>query len=190
MRRVVKIGGSLLLRDNLVTAANQWLDAQTGAQTIVIVGGGNLINAVRELDRLRQVDNQSIHWICVDILTATARFASQWFGWPLIETQAEWNTGLKQGFCIDQPVVVTPSIFYNANTLLSDVSLPVDWSTTTDSIAALLAHLVQADELVLLKSCPIPPAQTHQQLADSGIIDPAFPDIVKSLTKVRIEQLP
>ena len=127
MRRVMKIGGSLLLRDNLVTAANQWLDAQTGAQTIVIVGGGNLINAVRELDRLRQVDNQSIHWICVDILTATARFASQWFGWPLIETQAEWNTGLKQGFCIDQPVVVTPSIFYNANTLLSDVSLPVVW---------------------------------------------------------------
>ena len=190
MCRVLKIGGSMLLQDNFATALNRWLDVQPANPTIVIVGGGNLINAVRELERVQPVDQQQVHWTCVDLLTATARFASQWFDWPLIETQAEWKNGLKEGFCDDRPVVITPSTFYNAKTPLTDITLPIGWETTSDSIAALLAHQVQAEELVLLKSCPIPPAQTHQQLAGAGIVDASFPGIANRLATVRIEHLP
>ncbi len=189
MCRVLKIGGSMLLRDDLTTAVNRWIDDQSGPPTIVIVGGGQLINAVRQLDRLRQVDPEQVHWTCVDLLTATARFAAQWFEWRLIETQAEWQHGLKQGFG-DAPVVITPSVFYNPTTPRNAVTLPVDWRTTTDSIAALLAHRLKAEELTLLKSCPIPPGQTHQQLADAGLVDAAFPLIASRLTCVRVEQLP
>ncbi len=50
MRRIIKIGGSMLLRDNLATAVNDWLDAHPADQTMTIIGGGTWIGGVRELE--------------------------------------------------------------------------------------------------------------------------------------------
>lgn len=192
MRRIIKIGGSMLLRDNLAPAVNQWLDAHPADQTMIIVGGGKLIDAVRELDQQHTMAPQQTHWMCVDLLTATACFAADVFGWPLIKTEQEWKEilQLKKTFPSSQlPTVITPSVFYNKSSSVPDTRIPHDWRTTTDSIAALLALQVDADELVLLKSCPIDPQMSLVQLAEAGIVDEALPEVARELRSIRIEQL-
>ena len=195
MRRIIKIGGSMLLRDNLATAVNDWLDAHPADQTMTIIGGGKLIDAVRELDQQHKMPPQQTHWMCVDLLTATASFAADVFGWPLIKTEQEWKEMLQQGKAFPSlrmpalPTVITPAVFYNKSTSVPDTRIPHDWRTTTDSIAALMAIQVDADELVLLKSCPIDPQMSVVQLAEAGIVDEALPGVAKELRSIRIEQL-
>ena len=195
MRRIIKIGGSMLLRDNLATAVNDWLDAPPADQTMTIIGGGKLIDAVRELDQQHKMPPQQTHWMCVDLLTATASFAADVFGWPLIKTEQEWKEMLQQGKAFPSlrmpalPTVITPAVFYNKSTSVPDTRIPHDWRTTTDSIAALLAIQVDADELVLLKSCPIDPQMSLVQLAEAGIVDEALPGVASELRSIRIEQL-
>ena len=53
--------------------------------------------------------------------------------------------------------------------------LPEDWSVTTDSIAAEIAWLWPADELVLFKSCAHPAPGDWTRAADEGAVDQAFP---------------
>ena len=197
MRRIVKIGGSMLLRTDLTTTVNQWLAAHPADQTLIIVGGGKLIDAVRELDQLHPMNQQQIHWTCVDLLTTTANFVAQMFGWPLITTPSHWKAASETPPTQYLPTVIAPEVFYNQRTEpLKHVKscdarqkLPDDWRTTTDSIAGLLSAILDADELVLLKSCPIPANMSPTQLAEAGIVDPAFPDLVDQLRQVRIEQL-
>ncbi len=192
----------MLLRDDLATAVNNWLNKHPADQTWVVIGGGKLIDAMRELDSQHPMDPQQVHWTCVDLLTATARFAAQRFGWPLITTQAEWEVACEYQSKIDQPTgnaptVIAPAVFYNdgppaicnERSNAARLKLPDDWQTTTDSIAGLLAHLANADELVLLKSCPIPSSMSPTQLADAGIVDAAFPEIATLLQRVHVEQL-
>lgn len=196
MRRIIKIGGSMLLRDNLAAAVNHWLNAHPADQTMIIIGGGKLIDAVRELDQNHKMASEQTHWMCVDLLTATACFAADLFGWPLITTEQQWKELVQRGKKSPnlqsherQPTVITPTVFYNRSTNVPNTQVPHDWRTTTDSIAALLAHKIDADELVLLKSCPIAKHMSLSQLADSGIVDEAFPGVAADLRSIRIEQL-
>lgn len=196
MRRIIKIGGSMLLRDNLAAAVNHWLDAHPADQTMIVSGGGKLIDAVRELDQNHKMASEQTHWMCVDLLTATASFAADLFGWPLITNEQQWKELVqgRQKFPNSQshgrqPTVITPAVFYNRSTTVPDIQVPHDWRTTTDSIAALLAHQIDADELVLLKSCPIAKQMSLSQLAKSGIVDEAFPVVAGNLKSIRIEQL-
>ena len=190
----------MLLREHLTTAVNQWLAAQSAGQTLIIIGGGKLIDAVRELDQQHAMPPQQTHWTCVDLLSVTANFAADLFGWPLLKTEQQWDAVVQQNRTLSSPgvtslpTVITPAVFYNERTSVSEAGSPIsglpnDWRTTTDSIAALLAHRVDADELVLLKSCPIPPEMSHTKLAQAGIVDNAFPTIARDLRSVRIEQL-
>jgi hypothetical protein len=46
-----------------------------------------------------------------------------------------------------------------------------DWNTTTDAIAWLLAKLVSADKLVLMKQCSIDPQWSLAEAAERGVVD-------------------
>jgi aspartokinase-like uncharacterized kinase len=62
--------------------------------------------------------------------------------------------------------------------------LPPSWDVTSDSIAARVAHLLRARELVLLKSAPLPPRVDRDEAARLGLVDPAFPEISSRLARV------
>ncbi len=187
MRRVVKVGGSLLVREDLRVALPRWIACQSKAETLVIVGGGELIDAIRNLDRAHGGDPVEIHWLCVDLLETTFRLFSSWFDWECIRTHPALLAAIKSGFRTDSPTLVSVSAFYDRNDSIDGI--PLDWRTTSDTIAALLAQRTAAEELVLLKSCPIDSSASIQQLADLGIIDEALPCIESTVRSIRVESL-
>jgi len=77
--RVVKLGGSLLKRKRLVDEVNTWLLAQRSGDTLMVVGGGAMVDAVRELDSIRQLPSDEVHWLCVDLLHISYQTCSFWF---------------------------------------------------------------------------------------------------------------
>jgi aspartokinase-like uncharacterized kinase len=65
-----------------------------------------------------------------------------------------------------------------------EVSLPHSWRTTSDAIAAWIARIIGAAELVLLKSAPLPESTTLADAAQAGLVDPVFPELARSLPHV------
>jgi len=191
-RRVVKLGGSLLLRDDLTRRFPAWIESAslagiTPTETLVVVGGGKLIDAIRAIDRVRPGNPTAIHWMCVDLLTTTTRLVHDWFPhWQLVSTPADFQKSLKQGFGTSVPALVDVSSFYSPD---ADGGLPTDWDTTSDAIAALLATLVKADELVLLKSCDVDPQASIDELAIAGVVDQAIRRLAAEVTQIRVHRL-
>lgn len=64
--------------------------------------------------------------------------------------------------------------------------LPQNETVTSDSIAARLADVIAADELVLLKSRDALPSATLDQLSAAGYVDSCFPRVARSLNSVRL----
>ncbi|TWU30553.1 amino acid kinase family protein [Novipirellula artificiosorum] len=188
MRRVIKIGGSLLLRTNLVTRLPVRIDELGGgaaSETLVMVGGGEMIDAIRRLDRCRPLDPIATHWQCIELLQQTLEIFHQWFpSWNRIDTRAELEHAIEQGFPTDRPSLVSVEAFYRRDV---PADLPMDWRTTSDSLASLLATLSGSDELVLVKSCQIDDGWTTASLMDKGIIDAAFPWHGASTWRLRVE---
>ena len=63
-------------------------------------------------------------------------------------------------------------------------ALPQDWSTTSDSIAALLANKLALTRVVLVKSCPIPEPFSLEWAARQGVVDRSF---IKASRGLRVE---
>ena len=113
MRRVVKVGGSLLLRENLPSESRSWFAAQRPAENIVIVGGGELINAIRKLDALRESSPAEVHWRCVGLLSTTFQIVCDWFpDWEHVSTAEAFQRGVDFGFCSGKPTLVDVNSFY------------------------------------------------------------------------------
>ena len=201
MKRVIKIGGSLLKSSSLVEQLSHWQEKNEPAHTLAIVGGGDLVNAIREIDQATQLDRVDTHWLCVELLRKTCEIMKQRLDWPVMETA----TGLQNW--IDHPDL-RPTIsllqvdtFYRrpqdsqkikgkeSQTRTEPISLPESWDTTTDAIAAVLAKQIGATELILLKSCRVDQSLTLAQLAEAEIVDRSFPAATGGIKRVSIEKL-
>ncbi|MDA8743183.1 hypothetical protein N9N28_01005 [Rubripirellula amarantea] len=186
MIRVVKVGGSLLLNPMLVDTLQDWIGCQEPATNVLIFGGGKVIDAIRELDTVHSLDPVATHWHCIDLLDAMFQVVSDWFpAWEAIRSP-EMLQDLSEQNSAAATRLVRVGAFYRPG---DDSRLPQDWRTTTDSIAAHLAIRLNADELVLLKSCDIPNEFTAASLAATGIVDAAFPLIAQHVARIRLERL-
>lgn len=186
VRRVVKIGGSLLLRTDLKPRLEKWLGEQGLADTFAIVGGGQLIDAVRRLDGLYPADPAETHWRCIDLLELTWTAAGRGLGWPAVSNATQLQAALAQGAPRGVPLLVAIQAFYGRHDC---DGAPLDWRTTSDTLAAILALRIAAAELVILKSCPIPEGDSLYQLATAGIVDSALPEVAAPIPRVRVVQL-
>ncbi len=218
--RVLKLGGSLLLLPDWPERLTAWLEAHPAPLNLLLVGGGQIVNAVRELDAQHDFHITFVHWLCIDLLSATARIAGQLLpAFPLITSPAKLQQVVRDG-CLDesagrkngdssqpalqhsQTYIVDVSCFYRAPVALSaqganavempaaKCPLPENWDTTSDSLAAWLASLVGATELVLFKSTtPADEYQTPRAWVEQAIVDAAFADVLPPTVSVTIVNL-
>jgi 5-(aminomethyl)-3-furanmethanol phosphate kinase len=183
---VVKVGGSLLARPDLPQSLRRWLRNHGEQQQVnLLIGGGTMIEALRELDRIHRCESAAMHWRCVRALRFTTELVAEWLSEAIVISTTEafalhrqtWRPGW---------FLIVPEAFYHSE---GDDELPCDWTTTSDSIAALLAHKLMADRLVLLKSCRIERPLDLADAAARGIVDPVLPTLINGAVQVELQAL-
>lgn len=174
---VVKIGGSLLTHPRFASGLRWWLSRQSRWRRIyLIVGGGEIVDALRRIDAIQRCDPVELHWLCVRMMRHTIELVAPWLPEAtLLPRSTDWEACVKEARqgCF----LVPPDLFYSP---ASGDSLPCDWTTTSDSIAALLASRLGTRNLILLKSCHPPATANLQRLADLEAVDPVLPGLVDS----------
>lgn len=193
--RVIKVGGSLFQCDRLPGLLTAWLaqasdnrtgDADQGQPRIdiLVAGGGAIVDQVRLLDQRFALDSETSHWMSVGAMSCTSRLLAELLelGQPI----SRWEDLLAvvAGGC-SRPVI------FDVQQWLAEfeagqpgVPLARDWRATSDSIAARLAGVLSADELVLLKSTGIAAGIGWSKAAEQGLVDEFFPRVAAGARQI------
>jgi aspartokinase-like uncharacterized kinase len=169
MSLVVKVGGSLFDRPDLGPRLRDWFDRNAPPETILVPGGGRLVEVIRELDRMHRLSEEVAHRMALQAMSATAELLSDLLPESCIIdgpdlAELVWEQGRRP--------ILDALAFCE-----SDGPLPHTWDVTSDSIAARLAVVAGAKELVLLKSAS-PPAGDVAAWAQCGYVDRWLPRVL------------
>jgi aspartokinase-like uncharacterized kinase len=191
--RVIKLGGSLLDDSGWPERFRRWLGQQPPMRNVLIVGGGALADAVRNWDRVHGLSQTVAHRLAIDTMSVTAKLAAALL--PETRLSDEWQC-LVQFAESDESepafLIFDPARFLKeSEPTLDGDRLPASWDVTSDSIAARMARLLTACELVLLKSC-LPREQvaaTECDDARSDYFDRSFRRFSAGIPRVRFVNL-
>lgn len=173
---VVKLGGSLLSLDDLTERIEAWIRPRSNLQLLFVVGGGQLVDQLREHAKEFQFDDEFCHWSAIRIMSKTATWFQELFPeMPIVDSPGK--------------LPLRSHVIFDCHSFMkNDSRLPRNWDTTSDSIAAELAADVEAKELCLLKST-FPKTNSMDAWAKEGIVDANFPMFAKPLYRVRLFDL-
>jgi len=161
---VVKLGGSLAKAG----ALRPWLDslAALPGPLVVVPGGGAFADTVRAAQTSLGYDDAAAHDMALMAMSQLARAIASLAPWlAYAETEAAIGPA---GRCV-----------FAAWPALRDVpDLPRGWHVTSDSIAVALACRLRAARLLVVKSAE-PPTGDAGELARTGLVDPAFPAMLR-----------
>jgi 5-(aminomethyl)-3-furanmethanol phosphate kinase len=175
-RLVVKIGGATLFQSNgFVRELNALLRENKGSQIWLIVGGGDLVEALRTVHRIYpDLDHEELHWRCVELLDHTWAIAKKVYGSGIAIERTEELAMYSQQQSTPGLLWVRIQSFYSR---AESHSLPIawqpsaNWNTTTDALAWLLGKKIDADRVLLIKQCECDQNWTFSEAAKLGVID-------------------
>lgn len=184
--RVMKVGGSLFELPDLGRRLGDWLGRQPKGFTILIAGGGTFVEAIREMDRLHGIGEPAAHWLCIDAMGLTAALLKSVLpAATLVDDLAQLRAERQIATSNRRVCVFDPRCFLrNDEPNLPGTRLPASWWVTSDSIAARVAEVLAADELVLLKS-RLPSCGSLAETADEGYVDEFLPHFAGRIESVR-----
>jgi 5-(aminomethyl)-3-furanmethanol phosphate kinase len=163
---VVKIGGSLA-QDPLLP---QWLDllAQLGGGRVALVcGGGRFADEVRQSQHHWRFDNLAAHNMAVLAMAQSAYLAHGLSpDLHLASSEAELRRVLHGGHtAVWLPLAMTRS----------QPDEDTHWDMSSDSMALELARSLNAERLVVVKSCAVDRRASLTELTQCGVLDRQFP---------------
>lgn len=181
---VVKIGGSLFTQPNLVHRLIEKVDCLSSffspAHLVLVTGGGGFVNSLREIDRVNVLACDVAHWTAIRLMDINSSLLQDW--WP--ELDSVNSLGELRLRCEHSGVSLfrVEEFLRHEEPSLPGTQLPVGWEVTSDSIAARVAELLAAKQLILLKpECSLP-TQDWALAADFGLVDQYFPKIASHLS--------
>ena len=184
--RVVKLGGSFFARDDYAVRLATWLDHQIPMHCVIVTGGGIWADAVRQLDRNYGLSTSASHWMAIRAMSVTS--------WLLAMGQPELRY-IDRFMALRNQLSRRESarlVFDTLHFLQAEEPhqqgkpLPHGWHVTSDSIAARLAQVLDASELVLLKAAP--PLSLSAAIR-AGTVDTYFQTAAAGIRRIRIEPL-
>ena len=165
---VVKLGGSLCA-DPLLP---QWLDLLAklgGGRVTVVGGGGSLADEVRRIQAHWNFDDLAAHNMAVLAMAQTAyQLHAMNPALQLATRQADISRVLHKG----QTAVWLPFELQR-----DQPDARTHWGATSDTIALDLAHQLNAERLIVVKSCAIDPLMSLAELGDAGVVDRQFAEL-------------
>jgi aspartokinase-like uncharacterized kinase len=167
---IVKVGGSLFDLPDLRSRLIQFLRGQSCPEVVLVPGGGQMVDAIRHLDRSHGLSAEASHWLALRAMSLNAHFLA-----TLLQTEntvvsaalEEWPELWRSG----RIPILDAYLFALADEARD---LPHSWDVTSDSIAARVARVVGARRLVLLKSVTPPDGASCVDLERRGIVDRFF----------------
>ena len=162
---IVKLGGSLLTSPMLPA----WLDllAQCGGGRVTVVcGGGSFADEVRRAQAHWKLSDLSAHNMAVLAMAQTAHLMH----------------GLNPALQLTRSKADIRRVLHNGRTALwlpfelqrDQPDANTNWQVTSDSIALDLARRMNAERLVVVKSCEIDPTANLAALTAAGVLDQRF----------------
>ncbi len=185
--RVVKVGGSLFELVDLEDRLHRWLAEQSPAHHVFTAGGGALLDQVRMWNDCNPIDDATAHWMCVDLMTVTARWLHAKL--PEIAFVEDYQQLCRRVQVQDYTIFAPATWMRESEPELPGQKLPANWDVTSDAIAARLAICLNADELVLLKSASPPPDAGIDNLSAEGYVDLMMPKLAGELPPMRLVDL-
>ena len=156
--KAIKVGGSLASIEGALPRVGRALAGAAARHPLVVIpGGGPFADAVRAYDRSHGLSDEAAHWMAILAMDQYAHLLADHVpGSRLVASLPEIVSAHGERAV----PILTP-----ANWLRRMDDLPHSWEVTSDSIAAYLATLIGADELVVVK-----PVRGGMEL-----LDPHFP---------------
>jgi aspartokinase-like uncharacterized kinase len=182
---VVKVGGSLFDVPDLGPRLRRWLDSNAPREVIVVPGGGPAADVIRALDRAHGLGEETAHWLALRALALNAELLAALMPRSCVIdgpdlAELVWEQGRRP--------VLDAFAFCEADEASAE-RLPHAWAVTSDSVAARVAVVAGAGELVLLKSAAPPPGDVAAW-AEVGYVDPWLPRaLARSAVRVRAVDL-
>ena len=136
IKQVVKIGGSLF-PDYAIELAKQL----EGTDSVIILGGGEFANLIRKYDSEINFSKKASHWTAIDCMDIIAKLVndkvdSSELAYTIEEVKRLSDEGQ------------TP-IFVVSDFLRKENPFECSWDVTSDSISAYVAHLLNANLLIV-----------------------------------------
>jgi aspartokinase-like uncharacterized kinase len=162
---VVKLGGSLN-RDALLP---QWLEllCTLGRGRVTVVpGGGGFADQARDAQSHWRFDDVAAHNMAVLAMAQTAMMLRALC--PALQPaarDAEIRRQLRQG---------RTALWMPLELLRDRADELTSWEVTSDSLALWLARRLNAERLIVVKSCAIDAGATLQQNTQAGVLDARF----------------
>lgn len=168
-RLVLKVGGSLAETGRLAGVLS--IIAGAKRPVIVVPGGGQFADKVRDLQNVMQLDDKSAHKLA---MLGMHQMAEIYFAKEPRFAPADSMEGIARVLASGNVPVWLPFQMCQ-----NDETIPADWTITSDGLAARLAERLGGLPVVLLKSLDVDAAAPLEQLADDDVVDAAFPGIVR-----------
>lgn len=178
---VIKIGGSLYSLPDLATRLARMI-ARTEETALIIPGGGEAANLVREWQPRFGWTDAAAHQMACESLSFNARMLRQLIPQAILITDRDellLASSTRQVAILD--VARCPTVMDDSG----DDSLPPVWDVTSDSIAAYVAVKWSIDRLLMLKSVDLPTElPTLGQAVAAGHVDPYFAGLAGHIPEV------
>ncbi|MSR60709.1 MAG: uridylate kinase [Planctomycetaceae bacterium] len=169
---VYKVGGSLLGLPGLVALIESIISQRPGRVALLVAGGGAAADVVREWDQAHRLGDERAHELALDAMRLSQSLLERLMPTArLVRNRRQMATAAARR----ERGILCADCFLRWGESTGFPPLPHSWRVTSDSIAAWTACLLEADELVLLKSIPVPVGQTFKQAAQAGLVDQEFP---------------
>jgi aspartokinase-like uncharacterized kinase len=167
---IVKLGGSLCADPVLP----QWLDllAQLGGGRVTLVGGGGTFaDEVRRLQSHWQFNDLAAHNMAVLAMAQTAyQLNAMNPTLQLASSRSDIRRVLHKG---------QTALWLPLELQREQADAHTNWDVTSDSLALDLARRLNAERMVVIKSCRIEPKATLAQLSEEGIVDKRFASLAE-----------
>jgi 5-(aminomethyl)-3-furanmethanol phosphate kinase len=163
---VVKLGGSLAFSQDL----QDWISvcAAFAGRVVIVPGGGPFADAVRSAQSRMTFDDRAAHQMAV--------LAMEQYGRALacrnaLLALADSPDAIRHCLAAQRVPVWMP-----ARMVFDAPDIAASWDVTSDSLAAWLSGRIGAARLFLVKSVELKPGSERcETLAETGIVDKAFP---------------
>jgi len=165
---IVKVGGSLFDLPDLKLRLARCCERARPTRVVFVPGGGSAANVIRSLDITHGLGEEAAHWLAMRMVQVNGCF---------LKTLLAQATIVR--FPHEKPRVgILDAYDFARADEARDNHLPHIWDVTSDSLAARVAVVFGAEELVLLKSVGWE-GDDWQAAASAGVVDRYFPEALR-----------